>query len=146
MTDTADALDGVDPEHVLFLTRWAAKHGAVVDFAGQCGFGRECVGVKVGGTYLDYAHLWDLFGRDQARWASWWTPEDSYHKHPCMAVLGRGPGAVAQLCAWAKFLDGHGWRVVEEYREPANALEAVLHGLSTPKLMPPAPQAADAGS
>lgn len=133
---TTDPLDGVDPEHVLAITRWATRHGAVADFAGTCGIGRDCVGVKIGGNYLDYSHLYDLEPQPDP-WL--WTPEDSYHKYDCMAVLGRGPGAVAQLYEWVKWLDEHGWTVSEEYREPKDGLDAVFHGLSTPKLMPPTP-------
>lgn len=128
-------LAGVDPEHVQFLTAWAAKHGATVAFAGTCGLGRECVGVLIGGAYLDYSHIYDLLDGD--RWNLWWQPEDAYHKHDCMAVLGRGPDAVAQLYQWAKFLDEHGWSVAQEYRQPSSYLDGVFHGLSMPKLMPP---------
>lgn len=141
MTDP-NPLDGINPEHSQFLITWAAKHGAVVNFAGECGFGRECVGVLVGGSYLDYSHLYDLFRGDRARWAEWWAPEDAYHKHDCMAVLGRGPGAVEQLYQWAKFLDDHGWTVGLEARQPDSVLDAMLGGFSTAMLMPPAAETA----
>lgn len=135
MSTTAD----LNPEHVLFLTNWAAKHGADVTFNGTCGFGRECVGVLIGGQYLDYGHLWDLWRDYQGKWDElWWAPEDAYHKHDCMAVLGLGPAAVEQLYEWAKFLDEHGWTVAEQSRRPDHMLDAMLHGFSTPMLMPPA--------
>lgn len=133
MTDTTD----LNPDHVLFLTEWATRNGAVVTFTGECGFGRECVGVMIGNAYLDYSHLYDLFGRDETKWALWWAPEDAYHKHDCMAVLGRGPAAVEQLYQWAKFLDEHNWTVSSESRQPTHVVDAMLNGYSTPILMPP---------
>ncbi|HEU5429509.1 MAG TPA: hypothetical protein VFU74_21700 [Actinocrinis sp.] len=130
--------DNLNPEHVLFLTNWATKHGATVTFNGECGFGRECVGILIGSQYLDYSHLWDLWGNDDSGWEMlWWAPEDAYHKHDCMAVLGRGPAAVEQLYEWAKFLDGHGWTVTSEHRQPTGMIDAMFHGFSTPRLMPP---------
>jgi len=108
MTDTtsdATALDGVNPEHILYLTQYATRHGCTVTFAGTCGFGRPCVGILLGGNYLDYSHLYDLDPQPDP-WL--WTPEDAYHKHDCMAVLGHGPAAVEQLYTWAKWLDEHG--------------------------------------
>jgi hypothetical protein len=143
---TSDPLAGVDPEHVLFLTGWASRHGATVTFAGECGLGRKCVGVLAGHAYLDYGHLHGLFGHDEDKWALWWTPEDSYHKRDCMAVLGRGPDAVAQLYEWAKWLDGHGWTVTNSYRQPKDHLDAAFHGLTEARLMPPdAPATGPAG-
>lgn len=133
MTDTTD----LNPDHVLFLTDWATRMGAVVTFAGECGFGRECVGVLIGSAYLDYGHLYDLFRGDENRWSHWWTPKDAYHKHDCMAVLGRGPEAVAQLYDWAKWLDEHGWTVSSTPYQAATVLDAMFHGFSTPTLMPP---------
>lgn len=133
---TADPLDGVNPQHILAITHWATRHGATPTFNGTCGFARPCVGVTIGGNYLDYSHLYDL---DPAPDPWLWTPEDAYHKHDCMAVLGHGPAAVAQLHEWVTWLDEHGWTVSEEYRNPKDALDAVFHGLSTPKLMPPVP-------
>lgn len=134
--ETTDPLAGVDPQHVLAITAWAARHGATAQFAGTCGIGRDCVGITLGSNYLDYSHIYDLDPQPDP-WP--WTPEDAYHKHDCMAVLGHGPGAVAQLYEWVTWLDQHGWSVTEEYREPKDSLDAVFHGLSTPKLMPPTP-------
>jgi hypothetical protein len=135
-------MNDLNPDHVLFLTDWAARMGAVVDFAGTCGIGRECVGVLIGHSYLDYSHLWETDHDEDA----WWAPEDAYHKHDCMAVLGRGPAAVAQLFEWAKWLDEHGWTVESEARRPDSMIDAMFHGFSTPKLMPPvaAPKNGDA--
>ena len=125
-----------DPRFV-FLATWAARWGAGLTLEGECGFGRECVGILVGNGYLDYAHLWEEFPDAQM-----WTPPDAYHKHDCMAVLGRGETALQQLYDWAKWLDDNGWTVEIAARRPADDIDLLMHGISIARLMPPAHAAA----
>lgn len=115
------------------MTEWAAKWGGALQLNGTVGFGRECVGILLGSAYLDYSHIYDLEPQPE-----FWAPEDSYHKHDCVAVLGHGDDSIDQLYEWVKWLDGHGWTVEEVSRQPSHALDAIFNGLSTPRLMPPA--------
>lgn len=84
-----------------WMAVWAAEHDCQVTFEGECGFGRECVGILKDGTYPDYEA------------GSVWAPEDAYHKHDCVAVLGRGEEAEGQLYDWLKWFDDHGYTVEE---------------------------------
>lgn len=116
-------------ERFTYLATWAAKNGCALELEGEVGFGRECVGIMKGTAYLDYAHLWDEYPDEE-----FWTPDDSYHKHPCLAVLGRGEDATEQLYQWVKWLDEHGWTVETVERRPEHALDAMFHGFETYRL------------
>lgn len=118
---------------IVYITEWAARYGATLQIAGQVGFGRECVGVLMGGTYIDTA---DIKEREAyVEGGDWWEPEDSYHKHDCMAVLGRGDSALAQLYEWVRWLDSHGYGIEEVYRQPTSQIDLAFHGISLPKLV-----------
>jgi len=96
-------------EKIGWMAVWAAKHGCALMLEGECGFGRECVGVSVDGTYPDYE--WfdkDTYERVDAN-GDVWAPEDAYHKHPCVAVLGRGEQAESQLYDWLRWFDDNGF-------------------------------------
>lgn len=117
---------------IVYITEWASRYGATLQLAGEVGFGRECVGVLKGGVYIDTA---EIKGREAYQpGGDWWEPEDSYHKHDCLAVLGRGGEALAQLYEWVKWLDGHGYGIEEVYRQPASDVDLALNGISLPKL------------
>ena len=98
-------------EKVLYMHRWCAKNGASLKLEGECGFGRECVGIVAQGheVYPDYT--WDnekTYERLDNN-GEVWTPENAYHKHPCVAVLGRGEAAEAQLYEWLRWFDDQGF-------------------------------------
>ncbi len=98
-------------EKIQWMAVWAAKNGLQLQLAGECGFGRECVGVLAEHQYPDYE--W----HNEADWTradpngEVWTPKDAYHKHPCVAVLGRGEDAEAQLYDWLRWFDDNGFVV-----------------------------------
>jgi len=97
-------------DKIEWMSVWAAKHGVKLELEGECGFGRECVGITTEGHFPDYE--WD--DEDYERIdenGEVWTPEDAYHKHPCVAVLGRGEDAEAQLYDWLKWFDGNNFTV-----------------------------------
>lgn len=73
---------------------------AELELEGECGFGRECVGIRVGSNWVDYDYD-DLACPESA--------PDSYHKHPCIAVLGRDDEAVEQLYDWCKRFEAAGF-------------------------------------
>ena len=119
-------------EQIVYLTEWAAKNGAVLQMAGTVGIGRDCVGIEVGDTYVDTADVkWggDLFAGD------WWEPEDSYHKHDCLSVLGHGDEPLRQLYDWVKWIDEHGYKVEVIPRQPTSQIDLLFHGVSLPRLV-----------
>jgi hypothetical protein len=111
------------------LRRWATEHGAVLDLEGECGFGRECVGISVGHQWLDYAAEPSLAPPPS-------VAPNAYHKHECLAVLGRGDGAIHQLFEWVMFIEESGG-VVVQYRQPDPHDLAALLGRTIPAMCRP---------
>ena len=79
-------------EMIAWLRTWCKKEGLTLILEGECGFGRECVGVAsmADGTYPDYEWYEDNYEERVDMNGDVWTPGNAYHKHPCTAVLGRG--------------------------------------------------------
>jgi len=124
-----------DADEARYLAAWAARYGARFESAGECGFGRPCVGIVKGGSYPAYSEF------EQVNEAPWLRsihecPEaappagvkDAYHKHDCLAVLGRGPNAIHQLYIWVRHLEAQGIGIAEIPRRPANDIDALVHG------------------
>jgi hypothetical protein len=114
--------------------RFAAEHKIVFEEEGECGFGRECVGFTSGRGYIDhnpisvgnnYERIKDLECKDC------YPPSgvEAYHKHDCLAVLGRGKGAIIGLASWVQKLEAAGKVSVVEYRTGATGIQAVLSGV-----------------
>lgn len=115
-------------EKVKWMAYWAAQNGLQLKLEGECGFGRECVGVSVEETYPDYEWYDDDYNRIDPN-GDVWLPENAYHKHPCVAVLGRGEVAEAQLYEWLKWFDDNGFKLEtgdQEYDKRLGALAIVL--------------------
>jgi hypothetical protein len=98
-------------EKIQWLQEWCARNGVRLQLEGECGFGRECVGIAAGseGTYPDYQWYDDDFERVDSN-GEVWIPEHAYHKHPCVAVLGRGEGPEAELYDWIRWFDANGFK------------------------------------
>lgn len=93
-------------EKIKYMEKWCENQGLILELDGACGFGRECVGVlsKEGHTYPDY----EWYDDDDQRLdknGSVWCPKNAYHKHPCVAVLGRGEESISQLYEWILWFD-----------------------------------------
>lgn len=114
-----------------WMAVWAAKNGLQLMLEGECGFGRECVGVIAEDQYPDYEWYEDdgEYARLDAN-GDVWTPPDAYHKHPCVAVLGRGEHAEAQLYDWLRWFDEHGFKLErgDKKMDPALGMIGVLMG------------------
>ena len=97
-------------EKIQWMALWAVRNKCALNLEGECGFGRECVGILADDKYPDYA-WYDEQGSYERLDANGdvWTPADAYHKHPCVAVLGRGQEAEAQLYDWLKWFEGNGF-------------------------------------
>jgi len=98
-------------DKINWMIQWAHDHKVRLELKGECGFGRECVGIVadiVG--YPDYEWDDNNYNRIDKN-GDVWTPPDAYHKHPCVAVLGRGKKAEEQLYEWLKWFDANGFSV-----------------------------------
>ena len=113
-------------EKINWMIIWAHKHQVVLTLQGECGIGRECVGILSGKNYPDYDD-------DE----SVWYPEDAYHKHPCVAVLGRGEVAEAQLYDWLKWFDENNYevRTIARNLEGMSQIALMLHGTESARMV-----------
>lgn len=113
-------------DKISFMALWCAKHGVALQLQGECGFGRECVGISTGDKYPDYKWHDEEYERADTN-GDVWTPADAYHKHPCVAVLGRGVDAEAQLYEWIKWFDDNGFTVEQGTQKVDPALGAIAY-------------------
>lgn len=97
-------------QKIQWMAVWCAKNGLQLVLEGEVGFGRECVGISVDGNYPDYHWYDDNYDRIDPN-GKVWTPENAYHKHPCVAVLGRGKKAESQLYDWLKWFDENNFKL-----------------------------------
>lgn len=116
-------------EKLDWMAIWCAKMGLQLELKGECGIGRECVGVVTDGSYPDYEwhddKTWDRIDRNGEVWA----PPDAYHKHPCVAVLGRGEHAESQLYDWLKWFDENNFKLEKgavKSAQPLSIIEVML--------------------
>lgn len=91
-------------EKIKWMGDFCAKHNLTLELNGECGFGRDCVGVTINENYPDYMWYDSDFNRIDNN-GEVWCPDDAYHKHDCVAVLGRGQCAEEQLYLWLKWFD-----------------------------------------
>jgi hypothetical protein len=97
-------------EKIQWMAVWAVRNKLQLNLEGECGFGRECVGVSADGNYpkyLWYDSNWDRLDPN----GEVWTPPDAYHKSPCVAVLRRGEEAEGQLYDWLRWFDDNGFKL-----------------------------------
>lgn len=128
------ALSDLD-ERIRDARLWAAEQGCVLELDGEVGFGRECVGILWRTHYVDTpgsGHNDDgpCFGHDSPGG----PPEDidAYHKHDCLAVLGRDGQAIDGLLRWVEKIRANGGRIVVKDRASVpgtdSPLNWMLHG------------------
>lgn len=94
-----------------WMVLWCATNGMKLELEGSCGFGRECVGVSNGSSYADYHWMDEKTYKRLDNNGEVWTPDDAYHKHDCVAVLGRGRKAESDLYDWLQWFDKAGFKV-----------------------------------
>lgn len=103
-------------EKIAWMADWCVKNGLVLKLESECGIGRGCVGVVGNESFPSYEWIGDDYERIDAN-GDVWTPPNAYHKHPCVAVLGRGEEAESQLFDWLQWFDANGF-VVEQGEHP----------------------------
>jgi hypothetical protein len=102
-------------DKIQWMINWAHRNKVRLELEGECGFGRECVGILAdSGSYPDYDDCECTY-----------IPEDAYHKHPCVAVLGRGEKAESQLYEWLKWFEDNNFTVEAGMNESFEALHPV---------------------
>ena len=114
--------------------RFAIAHRVIFEDEGEVGFGRSCVGfVTRAGGYVSYnprnAKEYELIEELVCPEAE--PPEDApdaYHKHDCMAILGRGASAIGQLAAWVRSLERAGKVAVVQFETEAEGLQLLTSG------------------
>jgi hypothetical protein len=93
----------------LNIKTFADRFNLIFEEEGQCGLGRECVGLIFGDNYVDYNPCDDTYldyieyFYDERLYDI--KPTDAYHKHDCIAVLGRGDDVIRQLSDWIDSLN-----------------------------------------
>ena len=97
-------------EKIEWMIQWAHRNQCVLTLEGECGFGRECVGVVAGGSFPSYEWYDEDYNREDNN-GEVWCPPGAYHKHPCVAVLGRGSYAEGQLYDWLNWFDTNGFKL-----------------------------------
>lgn len=124
--------------------RFAIKHKVIFDDEGECGFGRKCVGFRDGGKWIDHNPCKSDGNYEPIKELACdacYAPSDvnSYHKHNCLAVLGRGLGrgdeAVIGLAKWVMKLEAAGEVKIVEYETGATGIQALLSGVCARAVM-----------
>jgi len=95
---------------ITWMAKWAAEHDFKLELKGEVGFGRECVGITYDGSYPDY--YWydeDTYTRIDNN-GEVWTPVNAYHKHECVAVLGRDEESITQLYKWLQWFENNNFK------------------------------------
>lgn len=114
-------------EKIDWMQSWANQNNLTLDLEGECGIGRDCVGVLKNGKYPDYEWYDADFERADKN-GDVWTPEDAYHKHPCVAVLGRGQNAEAQLFEWLQWFDANNFKIETGKQAVKHPIELLIGG------------------
>lgn len=111
---------------------FADKFGLTFTLEGECGFGRECIGLLWEESYVDfnplaypdYDYVEDFYDERLFDIA----PERAYHKHNCLAVLERDDESIRQLSDWVDKLNALG-ATLQKFKTGATGLQVMFSGL-----------------
>lgn len=113
------------------IAEFAQRNKLFFAIEGECGFGRKCVGLLYRDNYVNYNPTddvsYDYIKQLYDERLFDIVPQDAYHKHNCLAVLGRGEKAVRQLSEWVdklKALDV----TIEQYQTGATGIQILASG------------------
>ena len=113
-------------EKIDWMILWAHKNKVVLELEGEVGLGRECVGILAEGHYPDYQWYDADYSHRADNNGDVWIPDNAYHKHECVAVLGRGEVAEAQLYDWLKWFDDNNFKVEITPREIQKGIDPLF--------------------
>lgn len=105
-------------EKIAWMHKYAESLGCTLNLEGECGLGRECVGIIKEDKFPDYEWHNEDYERIDDN-GDVWTPQHAYHKHPCVAVLGRGTPAESELYDWLRWFEANGF-VLDSGNQPIN--------------------------
>ena len=113
---------------------FANKHKVIFDKEGECGLGRECVGIRHGDTWVSHnPHNSENYEPiKEYKCEEAYPPgevTDAYHKHDCLAVLGHGNEAIIQLAKWISHMEGAGNVTIEDFATGATGIQAIVSGI-----------------
>jgi len=113
------------------IQEFADKFNLHYNEEGECGFGRECVGLSKNNNYVEYnptsSQNYENIPEFYDERLLDIVPEDAYHKHDCLAVLGRGENAIRQLSEWVDKLKELNC-TVESFDTGNTGIQAILSG------------------
>lgn len=111
---------------------FANKHKVIFEDKGECGFGRECVGFTTGNQWVDFnphssGDYEPIKGLQNDKF---YAPDgvNAYHKHNCLAVLGREDESIIGLAQWVKHLESLGEIEIVTYETGATGIQAMFSG------------------
>lgn len=120
-------------EHRINIQEFANKFKVIFEDEGECGFGRECVGLTNGKNWIAYNPTTSMTFEYIKKYYNdklfEIIPKDAYHKDDCMVVLGRGHGAIIQLSEWIDKLKELG-AIIEKYKTGATGVQAMFSGIT----------------
>lgn len=118
-------------DHKNKIQAFADKHGLNFEDKGEVGFGRECVGLSKGTSFIDFNPIshsnHDYIEKHYNESLYDMCPKDAYHKHDCIAVLGHGDDSIIQLSEWVDKLDAANVKL-ESYANGATGVQAMFSG------------------
>ena len=118
-------------EHKANIQEFANRFKLIFEDDGEVGFGRKCIGLTKESNYVDYNptqypyHDYVKEFYDERLFDI--VPENAYHKHNCLAVLGCDESSIIQLSEWIDKLKELG-AVVEKYKTGATGMQALITG------------------
>ena len=118
-------------QHKANIQEFANRFKLIFEDDGEVGFGRKCVGLTNGSNYVDYNPTqypdYDYVEEFYDERLFDVIPENAYHKHNCLAVLGNEESSIIQLSEWIDKLKELG-AVVEKYKTGATGIQALISG------------------
>lgn len=121
------------------IQEFANKHKVIFEDEGECGFGRECVGLTNGSQWIAFnpydKNTYEPLPEYHSDKFYEISPEDAYHKSDCIAVLGRGAEAIRQLHEWITKLDELNVVMASIPTGASDPITLMLQGTHTPIFM-----------
>ena len=114
--------------------KFALQHKLIFEQEGEVGFGRECVGFLHVDNYVDYnpsnVTTHEPIAELECEHCCPPPGVNAYHKHDCLAVLGRGETAIIGLAQWVRSMEEKGKVEIVRFCTGATGIQALLSGMT----------------